>query len=89
MLNASPLMHGEGKGLSSVTFVPARAAAKDIVGAETGRTKAADCTMAEVEATGVGAIRTGIDGREAGDVNSACQSNGMAENREATIKEKR
>lgn len=44
--------------------------------------------MTEVEATGVGAIRTGIDGREAGDVNSACQSNGMAENREATIKEK-
>jgi len=43
-------------------------------------------TVTEVEAIGVGAIRTGIDGREAGDVNSACQLNVI---REATVKEKR
>jgi len=40
-------MHGEGNGLSSITAVPARAAAKDIVGAETGCTVIADCTIAE------------------------------------------
>jgi len=62
MLNASPLMHGEGKGLSSISFVPARAVAKDnvcaepkgtvvVVGTETGGTIAAECTVAKNGAT--------------------------------------
>jgi len=40
--------------------------------------------VTEVEATGVGAIRTETDDKEAGDVNFACQSNDMAENLDAT-----
>jgi hypothetical protein len=58
MLNASPLMHGEGNGLLSISFVPARAAAKDnccaesegtvfVIGTEACGTIAADCTVAE------------------------------------------
>jgi len=45
MLNASPLMHGEGKGLSSVIVAPASAAAK-VLGDCTG---AAECTMAVMD----------------------------------------
>lgn len=40
-------MHGEGKGLLSITSVPTRAAAKDIIGAETGFTVVANCAKAE------------------------------------------
>jgi len=45
MLNASPLMQGEGKGLSLVTVAPARADAKVFCGC----TGAADCTMAVMD----------------------------------------
>jgi len=51
MLKVSPLMHGVGRGLSSITFGPPRAAANDFVVAEIGWTIAAetDCTVADAE----------------------------------------
>jgi hypothetical protein len=42
-------MHGVGKGLSSVTVAPDRAAAKDLGAVETVCTVVADCTMAETD----------------------------------------
>jgi hypothetical protein len=47
MLKASPLIHGVGKGTSSIFDAPDRAAAKDLGAIETGA--AADCTMAETD----------------------------------------
>ncbi|KEH33720.1 hypothetical protein MTR_3g451330 [Medicago truncatula] len=70
ILKASPLRYGVDRGLSSITFGPARAAANDLVVTETGGTVAveADCTADDVEALASRDLSTKtVDAKEGSD----------------------